>query len=140
MGVQINFFIDELQRKFVNYVYDCSYKIMDCKTQNGKLNIYGSCDEVVYTDRPLYIFDPYDLNYIFIKSWGQIDPLNSNIIEFMNTSVNEEKILKSQPIIDLYFNLRKQVKKNTKYILTDRQKKYISDEIINLISKGYRLN
>lgn len=161
MGVQINFYMDnELQREFIKYIYECGYKIMDCMSTDNKLNVYYNFDEVVYIDRPLYILNPNDLNNIFIKSWGQIDPLNSNIIEFTNTSVcgtnmkisqgriwiekyvyvNGEKNLKSQSLIDLYCNLRKWIKKNTKYTLIGQSKQYVTDEIINLITEGYTLN
>lgn len=161
MGVQINFYMDnKLQQEFIKYIYECGYKIMDCMATDNKLNVYYNFNEVVYIDRPLYIFNPTDLNNIFVKSWGQIDPLNSNIIEFINTSIsdtnmkilqgriwiekniyrNGEKNLKSQSLIDLYCNLRKWIKKNTKYTLVGQSKQYVTDEIINLIAKGYTLN
>ena len=160
MGVQINFYIDnELQQEFIKYIYECGYKIMDCMSSDNKLNVYDSFDKVVYIDRPWYIFDPVDLNNIFIKSWGQIDPLKSNIIEFIPSSVhntdmeilqgriwfekyvyvNNEKKLKSQLLADLYKDLCKWIKKNTKYTLIGQIKQYVTDEIINLSAEGYVL-
>lgn len=161
MGVQINFYMDNnLQQEFIKYIYEHGHKIMDCMSANNKLNIYDSFDDkIVCTDRPLYIFDPVDLKNIFIKPWGQVDPLNSNIIEFISTSVNsndmkishgriwlekykyanDEKKLKNQSLVDLYNDLRKYIKKNTKYVLIGQRKEYITDEIIDLTDKGYIL-
>lgn len=161
MGLQINFYIDnKLQQEFVNYIYECGHKIMDCMSTDNKLNIFDSFDEVVDIGRPLYIFDPADLNNIFIKPWGQIDPLNSHIIELIPTSsdstdktisqgriwlekyvyINQEKQLKSQSLADLYNDLCKWIKKNTKYILIGQRKQYVSNDIIELLSEGYVLS
>ncbi len=160
MGVQINFYIDnELQQDFIRYIYQSDYKIMDCMSANNQLNIYDKFDNVIHLERPFYIVNPFDLNNIFIKSWGQIDPLNSHIIEFITTDidckkmkisqgrlwlekyvyVNNEKTLKSQSLIDMYSSLCKWIKKNTQYTLIGQSKKYVTDKIINLISEGYIL-
>lgn len=58
MEVQINFYMDNnLQQKFIKYIYKHGHKIMDCMSEDNKLNIYDSFDnKIVCTDRPLYIY------------------------------------------------------------------------------------
>lgn len=160
MGIQVNFYIDnKLQQEFIKYIYECGCKIMDCISAGNKLNIYDSFDNVVFIGRPLYICNPSDLDNIFIKPWGQIDPLDSHIIEFIPTSINsldmemgqgriwfekyvyinEERKIKNQLLLDLYNSLCKWIKKNTDYVFIGQKKQYVTDRIIELVNQGYVL-
>lgn len=159
--MQINFILDK-NAKFdlTHLIYKLDCKLVDCQTINGKVLSYETVSQIDFTKNFYYIVPIKFMDNIFIKSWGQIDGLNSYVIEFSPTKINYEekevfcgrlwvekyfysnsqKMSKDDELIHIYNQLCKWIKKTTKYQKINNEKKYISEDINQFLEKGFKVN
>ena len=132
----------------------------DSKTFNEKVAFYETVSQIDFTKNFYYITQKKFLDNIFVKSWGQIDGLNSYVIEFSPTKIdyeekkifcgrlwvekyfysNSQKMNKDDEFLYIYNQLCKWIKKNTKYRMVNNGKKYISEKINQFLEKGFTVN
>ncbi len=158
MSCQIIFYLDNVtQDKLINEIYELGYELINCKVLNEKIVIYNQNDQLNFNKGIFYISNKKYSNKMYIREWGQIDPRKSYVIEYIPTNIqhnnkqiikgrlwmektyfeNSKEIKKDIELYNIYSHLKKWIQQHTCYQKINNCKYYISNEIFELINKGY---